>query len=253
MAVAPFVGGNFEIMTPEIHSATGVRFYASAELIPTFSQSRDLGKERDPGELRSPQQPGSDIPFDPETALGQGTKVSAEFDTLVFGAAVGVALPFTFMDWELRLKPHFAWMRYRLEAEGLAVKAVCTGLRDFDIERPGSNLGVKCPNDNSLLSPLSIDEERSNSFHGIGPGLDLEVDTGRFGPLGSSLFIGGRLFRTLGDRDISFGGSSSITYNDENGAEVTDTLSAEFNTEVKRWMYRAHIGFRVHWLGGSWD
>ena len=70
------------------------------------------------------------------------------------------------------------------------------------------------------------------------------MDTGRFGPLGTSLFLGGRAYHVLGDRSIAFG--TSQDYDDVLGM---DTATASFEVEVDPWLYRAHVGIRFFWLG----
>jgi hypothetical protein len=45
------------------------------------------------------------------------------------------------------------------------------------------------------------------TFHGLGPGLELELEVGRFGPLGVSVFAGADAYRILGERKISFSDS----------------------------------------------
>jgi len=84
----------------------------------------------------------------------------------------------------------------------------------------------------------------SQRFNGIGPGLDVEMDAARFGPVGSSLFLGARAYYIPGDRTISFGTVES--YDDQLG---TDLAAAQFEVEVDPWLFRAHVGIRFLWLG----
>jgi hypothetical protein len=70
------------------------------------------------------------------------------------------------------------------------------------------------------------------------------MDTGRFGPIGSSVFLGARAYHVLGDRSISF--STSETFDDEFGM---DTAVGNFEVEVAAWIVRASVGIRFQWLG----
>ena len=72
------------------------------------------------------------------------------------------------------------------------------------------------------------------------------MDTGRFGPIGSSVFLGARAYYILGDRSFSFG--TSETYDDEFGM---DTAVANFEVEVAPWIVRASVGIRFQWLGSQ--
>ena len=70
------------------------------------------------------------------------------------------------------------------------------------------------------------------------------MDTGRFGPIGTSLFLGGRAFYTLGNRTIAFG--TTQHYNDQVG---NDIANARFQVDVNAWMFRTQVGMRFQWLG----
>ena len=79
----------------------------------------------------------------------------------------------------------------------------------------------------------------------------LEVDTGRFGPIGSSLFLGARFYRVLGDRTISFGDRQSYPELETPGFAPLPPAEAiaSWEVEVDPWLYRAQVGFRLQWLG----
>jgi hypothetical protein len=86
----------------------------------------------------------------------------------------------------------------------------------------------------------------SGEFDGVGPGVELEMDTGRFGPLGVSLFLGVHAYYIPGDRDIFFGEQRS--FDDPLGQT---THQAASRVSVAPWMYRAGLGIRFAWLGGG--
>ena len=96
-----------------------------------------------------------------------------------------------------------------------------------------------------FLRETRLEGSDSQMFNAIGGGLDIEMDTIRYGPVGASLFLGGSFYRTLGDRTIGF--SDSETFNDQLG--MNDRAEAEWEIEVDPWMYRAHVGIRFQWLG----
>jgi outer membrane protein W len=72
------------------------------------------------------------------------------------------------------------------------------------------------------------------------------MDAGQLGPLGVSLFVGGRAYAIVDDRTISFGTTQS--YDDQLG---TDDATALFEVKVDPWMFRTHVGIRFHYLGNQ--
>ena len=253
--LAPFFGGSLALMTPALAIPTRPRFFLSAEVIPTFGSDRDLAFEGNPDCVRGPlpndpcarDEDGTRrIPFGEGEANGQGTRTTATIDTLVYGALLGLAFPLKIGSREIRIKPSFAWMSYKVNGEGTVVNATCdvdpsdpTSMDQCtDITRPGP---TTIP---GLLRETTLRASASQRFNGIGPGLDIEMDTGQFGPIGSSLFVGGRAYAVLGDRAFAFGTSES--FDDPFGM---DTAAAAFAIEVDPWIFRAHAGIRFQWLG----
>jgi hypothetical protein len=90
-----------------------------------------------------------------------------------------------------------------------------------------------------------MNAEKTETFDGIGPALDIEMDTGRFGPIGSSLFAGVRVYNILGNRDVEIA-SPVLSFNDPVG---NDQTRARFTFEVDPWVYRVGVGIRFQWLG----
>jgi hypothetical protein len=254
LAVSPFVGGSLELMTPALPIPTRPRLFVSGEILPTFAVDRDLALDGDSGCVRGPEPDAKcmrdeDEPRPRDTGEdslnGEGSSTSAQIDTLVFGASLGVAFPVQVGKRQLRIKPSVGWINYKVEAEGTVVDGACepeTSCTDV-----GSNKGY--------LRETILTASGSQRFNGIGPGLDVELDTGRFGPLGVSLFMGGRAYAIVGDRTISFGDSETFTDQiSDPGADPpvkTDRATAQFEVEVDPWIYRAHVGIRFHWLGSQ--
>jgi hypothetical protein len=232
-------------MAPALPIPTRPRLFVSGEILPTFASDRDLAVDGDPSCVRGPEpdapcalSPGgqSGADFGEDAANGQGTITSAQVDTLVFGASLGVAFPLQFGKRQLRIKPSVGWINYKVEAEGLVVDAACG---DPD-SVPPSRL---C---NDFLREAILTASDSQRFNGIGPGVDVEMDTGRYGPLGVSLFTGVRAYAIVGDRTISF--STEETFDDQLGM---DRAVGRFEVEVDPWIFRAHVGIRFHWLGSE--
>ncbi len=253
LLVVPFVGASLEIMTPAFDIPTRPRIFLSGEILPSFSSTRSLAVAGDPGCIRGPE-PGSpcateetpgarDQGFGEEAANGQGSKTNAEVDTLAYGANLGVAFPVQIGKRQVRVKPSFSWISYEVDAEGVVSDAACAPVsRCTDI----TIFGFVVPGE--LRMPSALEGGTSRRFNGIGPGLDIEMDAVRWGPLGASLFLGARAYYIVGNREISF--DASHTYTDP-GPFENDVTAANWNVEVDKWLFRAHVGLRIHWLGGA--
>ncbi len=253
LAVSPFVGGALELMTPALAIPTRPRFFISGEILSFFASNRDLAFEGDPDCVRSP------IPGDPcardddgtrstsfseESLNGQGSRTTAQVDTLAFGASFGLAFPLQFGKRQLRIKPSVGWIHYKVKTSGLVVNGACN---------PTSNctITVRFPDFPDFKTPGFLREtiltaSSSKRFNGVGPGLDIELDTGQYGPLGVSLFLGARAYAILGDRSIPFG--TALDFDDQLG---TDQAVGRFEVEVDPWVFRTHVGIRFQWLGSQ--
>jgi len=243
LAVSPFVGGVLELMTPAFSIPTRPRLFVSGEILPTFATDRSLAISGDPGCVRGPE-PGAPCArnedgsrgraFGQDSVNGEGSKTNAQIDTLVFGATLGVAFPLQIGKRQLRIKPSVGWINYEVDVEGLVVDAACDPTD-------------RCTDTGAIpgfVRETILTANDSQRFNGIGPGLDVEMDAARYGPLGVSLFMGGRAYAIVDDRTISF--DTTQRFDDQIGM---DTAAARFEVKVDSWIYRAHVGIRFHWLG----
>lgn len=262
LSVAPFVGGSLELMTPALPIPTRPRIFLSGEILPTFASDRDLAVEGNPGCVRGPK---PDAPcakdedgsrrtgFGDDAVNGTGSRTSARIDTLVFGANLGVAFPLQIGKRQVRLKPSVGWINYKVEADGFVVDADCDPLAPFNGKCTEFTPTPGFPSSPGFLRETTLADSASQRFNGIGPGLDIEMDTGQFGPLGVSLFMGGRAYAIVGDRTISLDAVANFTDQlSDPGATppvMTDRAAAQFEVKVDPWIYRAHVGIRFHWLG----
>ncbi|MDJ0851107.1 MAG: hypothetical protein QNK04_22270 [Myxococcota bacterium] len=258
-AFGPFVGGALQLMSPALPIPTRPRFFLGAEILPTFASKRNLVSEGDPDCIKGPavdapcaadQEEPVPVTFGEDDANGQGTKVSAEIDTVTFGASVGMAFPFAIGERQLRFKPYAAYLSYEVETKGVVVNADCEPANRCQDLPP-----LVVPVDPPVLIPrpgflrdTTLEATDSKRFHGIGPGFDLELDTGRFGPIGSSIYLGAAFYRILGNRKINFG-ASEIYDDPVCGANCPDISVADYKVKVNPWMYRTHVGIRLQWLG----
>jgi hypothetical protein len=257
LVVAPFVGASLEMMAPALPVPTNPRFFVSGEVLPSFGSTRTLAVRGDPGCIRGPEvgapcakdeQPGerrvSPGAFGENFAIGQGTVVNSEVGLLVFGANAGVSFPLQFAGRQLRIKPSAGWIRWEVEGSGLVSDAACSPVTRCTDVYAANWMPGDPPVQTGFLRETTLTGSASEWFDGIGPGLDVEVDTGVFGPIGTALFVGARAYAVLGERTISF--SATESFSDVLG---NDVATADFEVEVDPWLYRAHVGIRLQWLG----
>jgi hypothetical protein len=255
LGVAPFVGGSLELMTPALPIPTRPRFFLGGEILPTFSADHALAIEGDPGCITGPK-PGDPCAkgitvaptstFTEAAANGEGTKLTATVDTLVYGADLGVAFPIRAGKRQLRIKPSLGWINFKIDASAKVVNAACNPSNrctDQSIEIFPGSPPLIIP---GFLRETVLQASDSKRFNGIGPGLDIEMGVGRYGPLGVSLFLGARAYRVLGDRSFSF--TTSESFDDQLGMDVA---TGTFDVEVAPWMYRGNLGIRFEWLGSA--
>jgi hypothetical protein len=265
--VVPFVGANVELMTPSLRIWAFPRLFASAEVLPTFGSERVLALDGEPNRIRGPEvdtvfaadedgthyqtrglgatQPRT-LPFEQADANGQGMKTVAQVDQLSWGAKIGAAFAFELRGRQLRLKPSLGWYHFRVNVKSFMNNPTCLPVTRctnvYELQTDGTFLLV----DPGFLRESIVSGHDSGIFDGVGPGLDLEMDTARIGPIGAAIYAGIHAYYIPGDRDIFLG--SAVGYNDALGNDTELTIA---RVVVDPWVYRGAIGLRFLWLGSS--
>jgi hypothetical protein len=264
--LTPFVGGSTEVMTPGLQGVPGrPRLFAHGDLSAAFSFVRNVAKEGVPGgiEYPSPQRVNSSDPNSPigppdlppgstliKTAPnttegsipGIGSSTAGEVQTLVASAGLGVAFTIDAMERRIRIKPSVEYMREEIEVTGRLVRAyqVDTGLLKDAV--PGAPLinGV-------YLDTIDLQAAKTRPFYGIGPGLEIEMDAARGGPVVLSLFASGQAYYMLGDLDVHMRAEQDVLA--DGTYVVTDqTVDADWDFHIHQWAYRGGVGLRFRWL-----
>jgi hypothetical protein len=240
LMVSPFVGASAELMTPGLSHVPGrPRLFLHGDVLPHFASSRDVAKEGAPGELALPDAPAGQP--DPTVTdigiLGQGSKTSVDLKPLVIAAGAGIA--FTVDAWgrRLRIKPSAEYLREDLEVSGVVKRAI--------------NLPPDGGNELEDFLLIELRGSQQKTYHGIGPGLELEMDAARAGPFMLSLFLSGRAYRMLGDLGVTLTDSTEISDPDPPppGPRIkTQTVSADWTFEKAAWSYQGGVGLRFRWL-----
>jgi len=201
-----------------------------------------LAKQEDSTHFTIPKTQPRGTPFAETDAKGQGMRSNTQVDQLSWGAKVGASYSFEYRGRQMRVKPSLAWYHFKVAAKGYMVHPDCNPEGQCtNIYQPNGTLTSE-----GFLRESIIKASDSGVFDGVGASVDLEMDAARFGPVGTSLFIGLGGYYIPGDRDIRFRASRS--FDDELGS---DSHTAEWQTRVAPWIYRGSIGVRFQWLGES--
>jgi hypothetical protein len=230
LMATPFVGGSVELMTPGLTSLPGrPRLFVHGDAAASFSATRDLAKEGVRDAFAVPE--GLEFPTE-SNILGQGSTTSAEVMPLVISAGAGVA--FTLEAWErrIRIKPSVEYVREEIEVNGAVHRAVW----NFRPPTTPDNPFPKAENFPHGFRLIELSGSDKQTFHGIGPGLEIEADTLRAGPFMLAVYIAGSAYAFLGDRDVELSDANE------------DGETAAWRFEKDEWAFRGFVGLRFRWV-----
>lgn len=232
---SPIAGGRLGILSPTLPVPLRPRLFLEGEIAAVSNQKRRVAREGTPIGIDQPDPNPVDGRFRifEETITGVGSVTNADMKNRQYGAAVGLFFPFQVGDWSFALKPGARYLRRTMEFDGRVLAA-----------RRG-NLPATAPDTATQQIVLLGDDELD--LDAIGPSLELEIDVARWWDnVGASLFVGGGAYRVLGDRDVSFSGTTTAPDPDTG---VLDTFRADFSSEVDPWIFHGSVGLRVRWQG----
>jgi len=231
------VGGSLGIMTPGWTAIPGKpRLFLRGDAAGYWGFERDVAKDSVPGPFTVPDSGSFFLTED--VIQGQGSATSVETDPLMISAGLGVAFSVDLGERRLRIKPSVEYLREKLKVTGVVHRAVQVNVVD--------TLTL----DDFRFIDLNASEEPV--YHGLGPGLELELDAARAGPMMLSVFMFGQAFRFLGDLDISFSASQAPPCTPPSaGGSCNPPVAPETATwtfEKNPWAFRAGVGLRFHWM-----
>jgi hypothetical protein len=228
-SVAALVGASLELMTPALIDALlRPRLFAHADFAGAFSFERNLAGEGSPGTFGFPEgfegsQPPEQDDVEELAITGQGSRARMQVRPYVYSGGAGIAFTLDILGHRVRLKPSFEYVHYEMDLIGVVQRAI-------KLKDPSGS------GDLSGFRQISLTHEEKQSYDGIGPGLELEVDTVRLGPIVPSVFIYGRGYHLFGDLETSF------TDTNQFGESATWTI------EPDSWAWRGGVGLRLRWL-----
>jgi hypothetical protein len=191
-----------------------------------------------------------------------------------------VAFTFELLGRRLRLKPSLEYQRRKISVEWTANRALLS-------QQQGSRRAIA---DGGSIPPvfniIQLAAQDELVVHGLGPGLELEMDTWQVGPVMLSLYLSGQAYRVLGDGvlraqgdittecgatdgsnlallcqqtndwDVNFLGievsRQRFPDNDElSGLGVNDVFG-DFGFEIDPWSIQAGVGLRFRGVPDYW-
>ena len=267
LALSPYVGGVFQILSPTLDVLPGApRVYFSAEAHALFGPDRDVAREGDPGRVQfaSTVQPERRPLLTSDGLLQRGSRTTVSIRSLGLGANFGLAWPVDFLGRRLWIKPGAGWYRYGVDVD----VQVAGGFKRQCVSEP-LPADASCRN----FREIQLGGSGSETFNGIGPALELDLETGRFGPIGTTLFLGFYGYRVLGNRTLEFADSQLYIPGADPSAPIcsqagtvcgppdavgdasdlglgrADVYRAIWQYQAKPWIFRTGLGFRFHWVG----
>lgn len=235
LITTPTAGIDVGIISPRLLSEEwSPRFFAHGSIEGAFAADTTPNAEGSRGNLRAPRDGfGDPIPFfEEDSILGQGTRGKIVVDELQLRAGLGAVFSLEVLDRRVQIRPSIEYIRKRVESsmgltraiqilQPLAPRTTMTGLSD--------------------ARATVIDIPFTSTLHGIGPGLEVEVDASRAGPLIVTVYAGVKAFHLIGDLEEE-GTRASTTSNPAFPPET-----ATFSFEFDQWVTRIDTGVRLRW------
>ena len=236
--MTPYAGLSLEIMTPSWRKMP--RGFAHLDVSYTFGPEYNIPSSGNPG----PFFPGdtSALPnaLVQGAILGQGSRTTPLVQPLQVTAGAGVAFTLrTASGRILRIKPSVEYLREEIQVSGLVRRAV----------RVDPTPTVASPDD-AFFRTINLAGKSSHVYHGLGPGLEVELETGRSGPFKVALYASARAWKFLNNDPQSF-----TVHNEDPlycpppppGQVNCSSESATFGFTKDDWAYGANLGFRLRW------
>ncbi len=244
-ALSGLLGGSAEIATPRIDFIPArPRFFAHADLFYSLDSDESITNQSKPGD------PITDLSIQLENnaavsgAIGTGLSLRSQSEPLILSGGLGLSFETDLAGRRLRIKPSLEWMFQRDEFR----------LDYADVEAVGFN-PLRCT---PRCRAVSTSNQETEDFHSLGPGIEVELDTGRMGDFTLSIFTQFRALRILGDRkfDIQATGSwftrtltnppqREIVSIDPALGRADSTATSTYRRDP--WGFYAAAGIRIIW------
>ncbi|MCP4039955.1 MAG: hypothetical protein GY944_23695 [bacterium] len=249
-ALWPGVGLDLQLMTPQVIPVEielpfdlNPRFFMSTEVVAVFPPTRSIANEGSLSELSPPEDntmTGTGVPS--QAIVGAGSETKSKAKTFQYGAQIGMSIPLDVGGRTLRIKPSVGWLQYKLDIKGAVLAAIKD---DVNGSKPvgtgGSTFGTH-------VREIDLHASKTLTVNGIGPGIEVELESGQFGPIGATVFIGANAYKVLGDTKVKL--KNEVTFRDGTAGGdglLEDTYFARWEHEIDPWFYRLRLGIRLHY------
>jgi hypothetical protein len=218
--MTPWVGISAELMTPSWTPLVGdPRLFGHADVGYALGPAYNLPNIGNPGPFATAPQVTSIVTA---AITGQGGRTTMEVGGLWVTAGAGIAFTFEVKERAIRIKPSVEYLREELEISGLVRRAVAP---------PSGN----SPNLSDFRA-ITLATDATRVYHGIGPGIDLELDTRRTGPFVLSVFLSAKAWNFPDNTEKTF--TSVNEYGEQ----------AVFSVLKNDWAFAGALGLRFRWV-----
>ncbi len=238
--MTPYAGLSLEIMTPSWLKI--VRGFAHLDVSYTFGPEYNIPSKGNPGPFLAGDTTAEPGTLVQGTIIGQGSRTTPLVRPLQVTAGAGVA--FTMRAWDriLRIKPSVEYLREEIQLKGLVRRAVRVD------PTPTATVGTP---DDSFFRTVNLAGESSHVYHGLGPGLEVEVETGRAGPFKVALYVSAKAWKFLNNdpQNLEVRNEDPLYCPPPPPGQVNcSSESAAFGFTKDDWAYGANLGVRFRWV-----
>ena len=221
--MTPYVGLSLELMTPALRPRTGPsldpRGFVHVDVSYSFAPEYNLPSIGNPGPFSRASPPNQNLYT--ESILGQGGRNTSSVKPLLVSAGAGIAFTFHAGDRVVRVKPSVEYLREEVTVSGLVRRAV----RNANPSRTLDDFRT-----------INLAAHGTYVYHGLGPGLEVELETGRTGPFVVALYLGARAW--------------SFFDNEERVLQASNQYAEEatLTFEKNDWAFSGNLGFRFRFV-----
>lgn len=232
--LSALLGGDFEIMTPSLADVTThPRLFLGVNVSAALTNEVGLARDADPTELGFPINFDANAVLGETTVGGRGNKITVQHQGPQIHAGLGAALTFDIGSQRIRVKPSFVYSRIITDISVFGNRAV--RLMNFD--------PTVMPRDfDAEFRKIELHDSVTEVYHGIGPALELEYETGnRIGPFSISLYLKGHASHLLGDLKTRLSKT-----NPDPTVVGNETVNWKYTQDA--WVFRGSTGIRFRFV-----
>lgn len=195
-----FFGLSFELMAPSIADVPGhPQPFLHLDALNPLGVEVDIAREGSPDGLVIPNFGAQNSTIPASGVGGQGTRTAAEYKSPFVTVGLGVSFSFDLWDRHFRARPSVQYFMEKVEVNGIVL--------DADGQQVVQNFVLI---EDFTVTHLTRTENKD--FHGLGGGIELEMDAleSKLGTF--SLLAGVHLYHPIGDRRFKFSSTDGTSH-----------------------------------------